>query len=144
MALPVISCPPVLGLPGCMSAGQPRGVLTGPVQNLMPQSSEISWSWLGPGGDAGEASQGWRPGFRLERNTRSSRPAGTPPFAEGTAVRRRATSRLSKHFDHIQESTGHRPVELDGHVIAAGHSVDLVVRSNLAVFYMKLARALKP
>ena len=66
------------------------------------------------------------------------------PFAEGMAVRRRATSRLSKHFDHIQESTGHRPVELDGHVIAAGHSVDLVVRSNLAVFYMKLARALKP
>ena len=39
---------------GCMSAGQLlRDVLTGPVQNLMPQCSEISWSWLGPGGGAG-------------------------------------------------------------------------------------------
>ena len=143
MALPVIPCPPVLGLPGCMSAGQPRGVLTGPVQNLMPNPLRF------PGAGWDRAAM---PGRRLRVGDQDSglseipghRPAGTPPFAEGMAVRRRATSRLSKHFDHIQESTGHRPVELDGHVIAAGHSVDLVVRSNLAVFYMKLARALKP
>ena len=42
-------------------------------------------------------------------------------------VRRRAATGLGQHLDDIQQPAGQRAVKLDGHVVTAGHGVDLVV-----------------
>ena len=171
--------PATMRLPDQSPARQARcGVLTGPVQNSMPQRAEISRSWLGPaGGTAGGVSglatrtpacakypvmaPGWPTTWnRAERRTGSGSrapPRGRPrrcppgrappwslpprpvprtgsarPRGPGTTRRRNAGAAAARHrlgqdLDDVQQPAGQRTIKLDGHVVTAGHRVDLVV-----------------